>query len=164
MSTKLTCGNDSPCPGFTRDVSHELAVMKETPQEITAAANSGPGVPQIDPQKLYGLTLAAQSDVLLVVNSGKPALGEGSRAGLVKFRVSKAGCYRVSITSCHRIEIVDGTQILKSRAFQGQRGCDRPRKIVEYELPADRELLLQLSGSTETQVMVALTAAAISLE
>jgi hypothetical protein len=151
------------CMAFTQDVSHELAVMKQTPQEVTAAAKPAPGVPRIDPEKLYGLTLAAQSGVTLVANPGRTALVEGSYAGLVKFRVSKAGRYHVSISSSHWIDIIDGTQLLKARAFQGHRRCWRPRKIVQYELPADKELVLQLSGSTESRVIVAITAVAESL-
>jgi len=81
-----------------------------------------------------------------------------THAGLVRFRVEKAGRYRVSITSGHWIDIVDGTQLVSSRDFQGQRGCERPHKIVEYELPAGRNLTLQFSGSTDAQVIVAITA------
>jgi hypothetical protein len=76
----------------------------------------------------------------------------------VRFRVEKAGRYRVSISSGHWIDIVDGTQLVSSRDFQGQRGCERPHKIVEYELPAGRNLTLQFSGSTDAQVIVAITA------
>jgi hypothetical protein len=106
------------------------------------------------------LTLAAQSGVTLVANPGKTALEKGSYAGLVKFRVSQAGLYRVSIASSQWIEIIDGARLLKARAFQGHHGCNRPRKIVEYELPADHDLVLQISGSMESQVILAITAAA----
>jgi hypothetical protein len=64
----------------------------------------------------------------------------------------------VSITSGHWIDIVDGAELLKSVDFQGHVGCERPRKIVEYELPADRDLGLQLSGSNGAEVDMAITA------
>ena len=81
-----------------------------------------------------------------------------SQAGLVRFRVKKAGRYRVSITSGHWVDVVDGAQLVPSVDFQGHVGCERPRKIVEYELPAGRDLTLQLSGSSDSPVVVAITA------
>ena len=149
--------DEDPCVNFAGEASHELAVMKQTSQEITAAANPDAGVPRISTETLYRLTLAAQSRVKFVANPGRTAVEEGSYAGLVKFRVSKAGRYRVSITSTHWIDIIDGAQLLEARAFQGLHGCKRPRKIVEYDLPADHDLILQLSGSPESRVDVAIT-------
>jgi hypothetical protein len=102
--------------------------------------------------------LAGQSTVTFVAKPGKPTLNDGTHAGLVRFRVEKAGRYRVSISSGHWIDIADGRQLVSSRDFQGQRRCERPHKIVEYELPAGRDLTLQFSGSTDAQVIVAITA------
>jgi hypothetical protein len=64
----------------------------------------------------------------------------------------------VSITSGHWIDIIDGAALVKSLDFQGRGGCERPRKIVEYELPAGRGLTLQLSGAKDAEVMIAITA------
>jgi len=132
--------------------------MTQTPQAVAAAVKPGADVPQIEAEKLYEVKLADQSTVTFVAKPGKAALTDGTHAGLVRFRVEKAGRYRVSITSGHWIDIVDGTQLVSSRDFQGQRGCERPHKIVEYELPAGRNLTLQFSGSTDAQVIVAITA------
>jgi molybdate transport system substrate-binding protein len=147
-----------PCTRFTWDVSRERAVMKQTPRAVAAAVTPGADVPQIEPEKLYEVKLGGQSTVTFVAKPGKPTLNEGAYAGLVRFRVEKAGRYRVAITSGHWIDIVDGTQLMSSRDFQGQHGCERPHKIVEYELPAGRDLTLQFSGSTDAQVIVAITA------
>jgi hypothetical protein len=64
----------------------------------------------------------------------------------------------VAITSGHWIDVADGDKLLKSHDFQGARGCERPRKIVEYDLPAGRELTLQLSGASDATVILAVTA------
>ncbi|HEV3286365.1 MAG TPA: hypothetical protein VG011_06415 [Steroidobacteraceae bacterium] len=53
---------------------------------------------------------------------------------------------------------MDGGQFIKSRDFQGSHDCERPHKIVEFELPAVRELPLQLSGSGEESLLLAITA------
>jgi molybdate transport system substrate-binding protein len=159
MARQAASATDTdPCTRFTWDVSRELAVMKQTPRAVAAAVKPSAHVPQIDPEKLYEVKLAGQSTVTFLAKPGKPTLNDGTHAGLVRFRVGKVGRYRVSITSGHWIDIVDGTQLVRSRDFQGQRGCQRPHKIVEYELPAGRDLTLQFSGSTDTQVIVAITA------
>lgn len=145
-----------PCTTFTWDVSHELAVMKQSPLAVSAA-KTPLAVPQFELDKLYELRLAAQSTVTFQAKPAKPALDDGSQAGLVRFRTAQAGRYRVSITSGHWIDVVDGAQPVKSRDFQGQRGCARPHKIVEFELAADRDYILQFSGSTDAQVVVAIT-------
>ena len=147
-----------PCTGFTWDVSRERAVMKQTPRAVSGAVRPGADVPKIEPEKLYEVKLADQSAVTFVAKPGKAALTDGAHAGLVRFRVEKSGRYRISITSEHWIDVIEGTQLESSRDFQGQRGCERPHKIVEYELPAGRDLTLQFSGSTGARVIVAITA------
>jgi hypothetical protein len=114
-------------------------------------------VPELQPDKLYALQLAGQDKVSFVTTPAKPTLDDGAQAGLARFRVEKAGLYRVSITSGHWIDVLDGVQVVTSRDFQGSRGCERPHKIVEYELPAGRELTLQLSGSPDATVILAIT-------
>jgi hypothetical protein len=146
-----------PCTRFAWDVSHELAVMKQTPQAIAAAGKPGKDVPQLQVDKLYEIKLTDQSGVTFVLTPGKPTLPDSAQAGIAKFRTDKAGRYRVSITGGHWIDVVDGKQLIKSRDFQGARGCERPRKIVEYDLPAGRELTLQLSGSSDGSVILSVT-------
>jgi hypothetical protein len=113
---------------------------------------------QID--KLYEVKLASQGGVTFVQTPGKPTLPDNAQAGLVRFQSGKAGRYRVAMTSGHWIDVVDGGRIIKSRDFQGARGCERPRKIVEYDLPANRELTLQLSGASNATVLLTVTALA----
>ena len=147
------------CTHFTWNVSRELAVMKQTPQPVTAAVKPGADVPELKTDKLYELALAGQSTVAFATKPGKPTLDDGAQAGLVRFHLDKAGRYRVSITSGHWVDVVDGAQFVKSRDFQGARGCERPHKIVEYELPANRDLILQFSGSPDAKVIISITAA-----
>jgi len=53
----------------------------------------------------------------------------------------------------------DGEQRVKSANFQGARGCERPHKIVEFDLPAGKDLTLQLGGAPDPSVLVAITRA-----
>jgi molybdate transport system substrate-binding protein len=153
-----SAADTDPCNGFTWDVARERAVMKQIPRAVAAALRAGAGVSQIEPEKLYEVKLADQSTVSFVLKPGKPTASDGTYAGLVRFRVEKGGNYRVSISSGHWIDMVDGTHLVSSKDFQGQHGCARPHKIVEYELPAGRDLTLQFSGATDAQAIVAITA------
>jgi hypothetical protein len=145
------------CAHFTWDVSHELAVMKQTAKAVTAATAPGPDTPQIQVNTLYELKLAPQAKVSYSAPPAKPTLNDSAQGGLVVFRTEQAGLYRISITSGHWIDVADGAQLIKSKDFQGSRGCARPHKIVEFELPAHKALTLQLSGSTDPSVIVAVT-------
>jgi hypothetical protein len=148
----------NPCAGFKWDVSGELAVMQQTPQRVTAALRPGAHVPQLKIGRLYALKLADQGLVTFVAGPAKQKPVTDAQAGLVQFKSGKAGRYRISITSGHWLDIVDGGELVQSVDYQGHAGCERPRKIVEYELPAERQLTLQFSGATDAEVVTAITA------
>jgi hypothetical protein len=147
------------CTQFKWDVSRELALMKQTPTAVAAAAKPGAQVPQLNVDTLYSLKLADQAHVTFAAVPAKASAALGAQAGLVQFRVKKAGRYRVSITSGHWVDVVDGVQLVKSVDYQGHVDCERPRKIVEFDLPAGRALVLQFSGSSDSEVIMAITAA-----
>jgi hypothetical protein len=142
---------------FAWNVAHELAVLKKAPQSVTAGGKPGTDSPILGLDQPYQLKLVPQSTVTYVVKPAKPTLSDSMHGGLVRFGVDKAGLYRVSITSGHWVDVVDGTNLLKSRDFTGSRSCDRVHKILEFDLPAGRELALQLSGATEAHVLIAIT-------
>ena len=150
------------CSHFSWDVSHELKVMKQTAAPVTAATKPGMQAPLLRIDKLYELKLAAQSGVTYSAKPAKPAASDSAQGGLVRFHVDEAGLYRVSISSGHWIDVVDGGQLVKSKDFTGSHECARPHKIVEFELPANKDLVLQLSGSTESSVVTAITPVAAS--
>lgn len=147
------------CSHFSWDVSHELAVMKQTAKPVAAATEDGKMIALLQVDKLYDLKLAPQSGVKYLVGPAKPTLNDSTQGGLARFRVSKDGLYRVSITSGHWIDVVDGEQLIKSKDFLGSHGCARPHKIVEFVLPANRDLVLQLSGAVDSPVTLAITPA-----
>jgi len=149
--------------------------MQQSPQSVVAGVEAGKGVPHVQVDKLYDVKLAAQGSVTYAVKPEKPIRSEraqpersggnpekrqrrdAGQGGLVRFRVAKAGLYRVSISGGHWIDIVDGSNFIQSKDFIRARGCERPGKIVEFELPAGRELTLQLSGFNDQNVMLAIT-------
>lgn len=161
LATAALADDAGGCSHFSWDVSHELKVMKQTAAPLTAATKPDQA-PAIQIDKLYELKLAAQSAVTYSIKPAKPASSDSAQGGLVRFHVDKAGLYRVSITSGHWIDVVDGEQLVKSKDFSGSHDCPRPHKIVEFELPANKDLVLQFSGSTDSSVMTAITPVAAS--
>jgi hypothetical protein len=152
----------NPCATFTSDVSHELAVARQTPLPVTAATQAGKGVPTIELDKLYRLQLSPQSGMTFAIAPARGKVPDGAQAGIVRFRTDKPGRYRVAVTSGHWVDIVDGARSIESSDFQRAHGCERLHKIVEFVLPGEKELTLQLSGSPEATVMVSVTAVASS--
>jgi hypothetical protein len=145
------------CAHFRWDVSHELAVMKQAAVRVTAATKPGAQAPRVQIDELYELRLSPQSSVAYSVEPAKATSNDSAQGGLVRFQVGNAGLYRVSITSGHWIDVVDGERLIKSKDFSGSHGCARPHKIVEFELPANKDLVLQLSGSADSSVIMAIT-------
>jgi hypothetical protein len=148
---------EDDCSHFSWNVSHELAVMKQKPESVSAATTPGSQLPLLKVDHVYELKLSPQAGISFSAPPVKPTLNDSAQGGLARLRVPKAGVYRISISSGHWIDVVSGQQIIKSKDFQGSRGCERPHKIVEFELPANTDLVIQFSGSTETSVAAAIT-------
>jgi hypothetical protein len=145
------------CKKFAWDVSHEVTVMKQTPTSITAGTKPGTQVPLVKLDKPYELDLSPQSGITYSAQPMKPTLNDSARGGLVRFHTGKAGLYRVAITTGHWLDVVDGDKPIESKDFSGSRECPRPHKIVEFELPANKELMLQFSGATDPSVIASIT-------
>lgn len=157
MAQVAPAADVDPCTRFTWDVSHELAVFKQAPQPVVAATRPSGEIPELALDQLYEVKLTSQSGVTFAITPGKPTLPDGTQAGLVRFKSAAAGHYRVALTSGHWVDVADGQTSIQSHDFQGARGCEHPRKIVEFELPAQRSLILQLSGAADTPVTLAIT-------
>jgi hypothetical protein len=91
--------------------------------------------------------------------TAKKALTDGAFAGLVHLRVATTGPYRISLDQGFWVDIVSHQKLVESTDFTGAHDCSAPRKIVQYNLPAGEDLVLQLSGAAKDRVRVALTAA-----
>lgn len=147
---------DDPCTGFKWDASHEHALFLGEPAKATAGKDAA-SAPLLDVDRLYAIALAPTADVKPIVPPSKKALDDGASAGLVRFKVAQAGHYRVSLDIPFWIDLVADGKAIPSIDFNGAHGCTTPRKIVVYDLAAGQEVTLQLGGSTEHEVRVALT-------
>jgi hypothetical protein len=146
---------DDACMHFKWDITRERAVMTQTPARVTAAAK-GDAAPALQIDKVYTIALAPQSDVAFVAKPAKPTLADGAHAGIVRFHVGAAGRYHIALTGPHWLDVLQNGHVINSSDFNGAHGCERPRKIVEYDFPADSDLILQLSGAADASVDLAI--------
>ena len=144
------------CKSFKWDVSHEHALFVGK-AESASAGKSGHSAPLLQLDRLYALALLPQDTVQFAASPSKKMLADGASAGLIRFRVPKAGQYRVALAVPFWIDIVAAGKVVPSLDFNGSPGCDKPRKVVVYELPAEQELTLQFSGLSEDTLHFTLT-------
>jgi hypothetical protein len=153
----LASAQDDPCAKFSWNVEHERALFATAPQAI-AAGHDAASAPQLEPDRLYQLQLAAAAQVTLALPPGKKTAADASYAGLARLRLQQSGSYRISVDQSAWIDIVADGKMIDSADFQGRPGCLAPHKIVQYSLAAGHELLLQLSGAPSAGVRLTITA------
>src|SRR5262249_31751556 len=127
----------SGCDQFKGDVSRELALMRAKSTNVTASTRA-PAEKVLEAGTHYIGRLAAQPQVQFGVKPEKERPADDPHAGLLSFRSTAAGIYRISLSSSHWLDVVDGTRLVASRDFQGRAGCEILHKIVEFDLPANR--------------------------
>jgi hypothetical protein len=147
---------DQGCATFTWDVSRELAAMRAPATPVNAA-------PKTNGQALalgthYSATLLPQAAVNFVVPPARQRKADEPMAGLLSFNTGKSGRYRVSLTSSHWIDLLNGATVLDSTGHEGRGGCELLHKVVEFELPANTSVTLQLSGNDDAVVGIIVTA------
>jgi len=146
------------CDTFTWDVSRELAALQTPSIEITAGRGVD-DIVRIDLDTRYQVHLVAQFEVTFAARPGKPMLDGDARSGLLTFQVPADGHYRAAITSGHWIDMVDDGEVVSTVDFQGRHSCPLVHKIVEFDLRAGRDLILQFAGGNADEVGVVITAA-----
>jgi hypothetical protein len=147
-----------PCSGFAWDVRQERALFASPPQSA-AAGSSVASAAELLADHLFRLTLMPQPQVTFASSPEKKMLSDGAFAGLAVFQVATAGTYRIAMDEPFWIDVVLDGRPLPSKDFQGAPGCNAPRKIVEFDLPAAKNLVLQFSGATSATTLVTITRA-----
>lgn len=147
------------CSQYKWNVSSEVKLFATSPTALEAAATLDKA-PTINTGTLYALTLQPQEAVTYPVEPSKKMLPDGSFGGLMKFKVARAGAYRIALDAGFWIDVVHAGKSLPTLDFNGQRACEGPRKIVVYELPAGAELILEVAQATENKARLTITPAA----
>jgi hypothetical protein len=147
-----------PCARYKWDVARERALFAAAASPV-AAAKDGASPPGIATDRAYRVQLLPASQVAFPTAPGKASPTEGSYAGVLTFTVPVAGSYRVAVDVTMWIDVVAGSHLVPAADYEGQHGCDAPRKIVQFSLPANEPLVLQLSGVAEPSARVTIVRA-----
>jgi hypothetical protein len=148
------------CGAFTWNLKREFAAMR-TPAMLLAASAD----PKVNPVRLkegqhVTATMVPQGSVSFAAPPARQRKAENATAGLLFFKSGAAGHYRISLTSHHWIDVLDHGKAIDSVSHEGHGGCEPLHKAVEFELPASRDLVIQLSGDATATVDIVVTAVA----
>jgi molybdate transport system substrate-binding protein len=152
----MAANDAQECSGFRFDVSKELKVFGSTPRNITAASASPAA---IDVNQLYAVTLADQSKVKFAAPPEKSTVADGSFAGLLKVTSPRTQTIRVTATEAAWVDVISGGKVIDSSRHTGSGNCKLLRKVVEFTVAPDQPVIIQVSGSTEKQIKLAVTTA-----
>ncbi|MFO1466828.1 MAG: hypothetical protein U1F35_10390 [Steroidobacteraceae bacterium] len=148
------------CDKFSWDLSKELSLFSApaaaSGTALSAATNAA-RAPAVTVGKLYAVSLQDQAKVKFEHSPGKSRLPDGAHGGLLRVKVNTAGKYRVTIDKGSWVDVAADGALVNSNQFQGRTACPVFHKSVEYTFPANKALLIQLSGETDTTVRLAVT-------
>ena len=144
------------CVDFKWDVTQVRALFAGAAQSLSAGTDVT-SAPALQPNRLYALKLLPQDRVSFMTKPGAKSTYTGSYSGLATFQVPESGSYRVAIDAPFWIDVVANGALLPAKDYQGQHSCNAPHKIVEFELPGSRLLVLQLSNAAQDQVRLTIT-------
>jgi hypothetical protein len=146
------------CVDFKWDVSRERALFATAPVPLTAGHDSL-SAPDIVPNRLYRLRLLAHDQVAFSVPPGRKtaAAPTPTYAGLAALKIETPGNYRVAVEIPLWVDVVSYGALLPPTDFQGQRDCNAPHKIVEFDLAGVHPFILQLSNAANEDVLLTVT-------
>ncbi|MBB6092145.1 molybdenum ABC transporter molybdate-binding protein [Povalibacter uvarum] len=145
----------SGCTGFAFDVAKELAVLKGQPIPLAAAASTDK-MPTAGSGKAYSLLLVDQSAAKFVVAPEKITVADGSYGGLLNLSPT-TGTLRVTLSEAAWVDVLSGSNAVKSVRHTGSHNCAPLRKSVEFNVAPGAPLTLQISGSTSRTLLLAIT-------
>jgi len=142
--------------GSPFDLTEELQLFQAAPTEVVAGGTLKSAA-TLQAGKLYEASLEPQSGVRFPVPVGKATIDDGSYAGVFKVAGGPAKTLRVTLNAGAWIDVLIGNRALESARHVGMPDCPLLRKSVEFSVPPNTALVLQISGSTEQTIMFAVT-------
>jgi hypothetical protein len=141
----------SGCDKFKWNIDRERAALT-APDRVKLA--SGAELAAV-PSSGMTIALTAPGDAGLPTPPER-APKEGTFAGFTTFKsAAKAGIYTISLSSGGWVDVVQGGNFLKPKAFSGATDCDGIRKTMKYEISAS-PFVLQISGTKEDSISIAI--------
>jgi hypothetical protein len=156
VAAQAVRAGEDPCAAFSWNVSHERELFAASP-EAAVAGREASLAPLLALDRLYEPQLAPEGQVVFVVPPERSRPATDNFGGVVRLRADIAGTYRIFVNQGLWIDIVAKGRLIASNDFQGRAGCQAPHKIVQYVLPGEQDLVLQLSGGRDGRVRIAIT-------
>jgi len=149
-------GQDA-CERFRWDVTHEHALFLGAAVPL-AAGRQEDAAPEVQLDRLYELVLSPAGEVAFAVPPSQKNPAQNAFAGMMRFHVPRAGRYRVSLGGRTWVDVSAQRKLLSPADFGGAEGCNAPHKVVVYDFPEDGDVTLELSGASDRQIRMTLTA------
>jgi len=141
----------SGCDKFKWNIDRERAALT-APGRIKLA--SGAELAAV-PSTGMTLALTAPGEARLP-SPPERAPKEGTFAGFTMFKSApKAGVYTISLSVGGWVDVLQGGNFLKPKAFSGATDCDGIRKTMKYEISTG-PFVLQISGIREDSLSIAI--------
>lgn len=156
--TLLPAGSQArnECSGFAFDLSEELKLFAGAPLKLEAASTTQSAT-VLQNKQLYQVMLSTQKSVRFAAPPDKATIADGSYAGILKLTPARSGTLRVTLNESAWIDVIDAGRVLDSTRHTGSHDCSLVRKSVEFSVRSNSPLLLQISGSTQESVSLAVT-------
>ena len=143
-----------PCPATPAPLPPELAGWQGRTAIASASNVAGAGAATIVPGKGADVALHPTPDVTYPVRPAHPG-GSVSKGGIVAFRITDGGTYRVAIGSGAWIDVVREGQAVTSTAHSPGPPCSGIRKMVDFALtPGAYVLEIAGNGTSALPVLV----------
>jgi len=148
-------GNPVPACDFPGlDAEADLALHATVPKAVAASVDEA-RAPAVSAGALWEVTLHPLDAVNFARPPGREA-AVATHAGLLRFPVPTRGRWRVALSDGSWVDLVDGGVIVPSFKHGGDGACERMHKVVDFHVPLEREVLIQLSGARATKLRLSL--------
>lgn len=145
----------SGCTGFRFNLDHELKLFAAEPRKIEAPSGHEPA--KLEAETLYTARLKPQAEVHFQVAPEKVMVADGSYAGSFQIDTGRSGRMRVTLDEAAWIDVVNEGRPLPSVQHTGSHDCRLLRKSVEFALEPGSRPVIQISGSTDQEIRLAVS-------
>ncbi len=159
MSTRAA-GHDhqgqAGCDQYPWDMNREWSLMITDPVPMKSSAATGPESRYIPLDRRVHLALHRAEQVKLAATPEKAHAGV-AYAGMGPIRLPFGKKYRISTDKPAWIDVVGPKGLVPASKFAMLTGCERLVKTVIFPLESETDYWLQITGSTEPQIVVLIT-------
>lgn len=130
--------------------------LQATTGEAIAATLAAAEAPFIEAGRLYAVTLASAEGVVWSVPPKRPPDAGHPFGGVMAWRISSPGRWRIGLSNSAWVDLIVNGVAVASAGHGGDPNCQRPHKVVDFELSGEDAVVIQLSHSADEQLQMSL--------